>query len=93
MIKSFHQAVFRGVIVRMFGKNYRNKLKKKKTKSRQLDKYLAYLDYYSQPKRLKFRPTWLDEGYSTWCAVRLQAWYRMIKVWRRSSYKRYQQHI
>ena len=50
----------------------------------QLDKYLSCMDKYNHFKRMK--PKWLEDGYSSWCAVRIQAWWRMIPVLRRASY-------
>lgn len=65
---------------------WRAKLKKKRSKPKQLDKYLAYIDHYSSFSLLK-KPSWLDDGYSTWCAVRIQSWWRMINVYRYCRYK------
>lgn len=72
------QALARRFIVRKLGaRNWRKKLYKKKRGSpNQLNRYLAYLDYYSRRGRKK--PDYMDDGYSTWCAVRLQAWWRMV---------------
>ena len=41
----------------------------------QLDKYLSRLDYYQITK--KSRPVWMDDGYSSWCAVKIQSILRM----------------
>jgi hypothetical protein len=41
----------------------------------QLEKYLARLDYYKVTK--KPRPIWIDDGYSSWCAVQIQSYWRM----------------
>lgn len=41
----------------------------------QLDKYLSRLDYYKITK--KSRPSWMDDGYSSWCAVKIQSVLRM----------------
>ena len=41
----------------------------------QLDKYLSRLDYYQITK--KSRPGWMDDGYSSWCAVKIQSVLRM----------------
>lgn len=52
-------------------------VKKSKLKSvmnGQLDRYLSYLDK-SRDRRQK--PEWLSAGFSSWCAVRIQATYRM----------------
>ncbi len=61
---------------------------------KQLDKYLAYIETC---KRAEIRngavgrtfsgPTWLDGGYSVWCAVRVQSWYRARRIRRRYLYK------
>mmetsp|Transcript_2340 Transcript_2340/g.4164 ORF Transcript_2340/g.4164 Transcript_2340/m.4164 type:complete len:532 (+) Transcript_2340:74-1669(+) len=54
---------------------------KKKATNKQLDKYLAYLD---QSKRNgKRNPPWADEGYSSWCAVRVQSYWRMVRTRRK----------
>ena len=47
----------------------------------QLDRYLAKLDYYKVTG--KVRPEWLDGGFSSWCAVRIQSYWRMCRCWRR----------
>lgn len=72
------KALARGYIVRQLGaKQWRKKLyKKKRAQPSQLNRYLANLDFYSRLGRWK--PTYLEEGYSSWCAVRLQAWWRMV---------------
>mmetsp|Transcript_14813 Transcript_14813/g.24524 ORF Transcript_14813/g.24524 Transcript_14813/m.24524 type:complete len:573 (-) Transcript_14813:367-2085(-) len=74
------QALVRRFIVRNLGaKQWRKKIyKKKKVQPTQLNCYLANLDYYTRSKKTK--PAYLDDGYSTWCAVRIQAWWRMIPV-------------
>ena len=41
----------------------------------QLGKYLSRLDYYKITK--KSRPGWMDDGYSSWCAVKIQSVWRM----------------
>lgn len=55
-------------------------------KSPQLNRYLAFLDKAGEG--VVARPSWLDGGYSVWCVVRLQAWYRMTKPRRHFIYKR-----
>lgn len=55
-------------------------------KSPQLNRYLAFLDKAGEG--IVARPSWLDGGYSVWCVVRLQAWYRMTKPRRHFIYKR-----
>tara|TARA_A100001015_G_scaffold321490_1_gene452517 strand:+ start:1742 stop:3760 length:2019 start_codon:yes stop_codon:yes gene_type:complete len=92
------QKIVRGFIVRKHGKlheyiAWRKRMKNKlmartqvsvKGKSPQLDKYLRFLDMAKigmvEP------PEWLDGGYSVWCVVRLQAWFRMTKPRRRHLY-------
>jgi hypothetical protein len=53
----------------------------KKVSSKQLDRYLNYLD--KSRKRQSYSssyhpPTWLNGGFSSWSAVRIQSWWRMI---------------
>ena len=55
-----------------------------KGKSPQLDKYLGFMDKANSGVVCK--PHWLDGGYSVWCVVRLQAWYRMTKPRRHFMY-------
>lgn len=97
------KALVRGVIVRLAGKIWKSgvkyshealsRRKSKKTKGRQLDKYLGYMDYFSKNTTRKLKPKWLDEGFGTWCAVRIQSWWRMIRVWRKKIYNRYELYI
>eukprot|EP00606_Chrysophyceae_sp_TOSAG23-5_P001163 GSChrysophyteH2.ASY1.ANO1.730.1 assembled CDS len=58
----------------------------------QLDKYLAFMDTLRQAeghtrlgKAVMKAPKWVDGGYSAWCTVRIQAWYR-AQVARRHFY-------
>lgn len=51
---------------------------KRRLGNKQLDKYLTFLDECKSRGRMK--PYWLDEGYSSWCAVRIQACARMRRV-------------
>ena len=44
----------------------------------QLDKYLGQLEYYKSTRRR--RPYWLDDGYSSWCAVQIQSYWRMHRT-------------
>eukprot|EP00602_Paraphysomonas_sp_CaronLab_P001001 CAMPEP_0185033448 /NCGR_PEP_ID=MMETSP1103-20130426/22391_1 /TAXON_ID=36769 /ORGANISM="Paraphysomonas bandaiensis, Strain Caron Lab Isolate" /LENGTH=531 /DNA_ID=CAMNT_0027569721 /DNA_START=274 /DNA_END=1869 /DNA_ORIENTATION=- len=84
------QARWRGCIVRTFGKQWRAKIKRKKVRSKkpkQIDTYLAYLDHFSNNRSLS-KPAWMEDGYSAWCAVRIQAWWRMIPCRRRFLYIR-----
>jgi hypothetical protein len=53
-------------------------------KSPQLDKYLAFLD--KAKGGVVDKPSWLEGGYSVWCIVRIQSWYRMTKPRRRHCY-------
>ena len=53
--------------------------------SKQLDKYLMYLDQNRGYNARK--PAWLEGGYSVWCVVRIQAWWRMTKYRRRFMYQ------
>jgi len=61
--------------------------RKKKLSNRQLDKYLTYLDRFKDQKRRR-KPLWLDEGYSSWCAVRIQSFFRMHQVRKRYVFKK-----
>ena len=83
----FPQALARRFIVRNLGaKQWRKKLhKKKKVQPTQLNRYLANIDYYSRSKKRK--PAYLEDGYSTWCAVRIQAWWRMVPKRRHHIYR------
>ena len=85
------QQFYRGYIIRKYGLNgvIQKRLNKMKIKSKfkmtkgnqQLDKYLTYLDdcrKYNIPK-----PSWLDGGYSAWCAVKIQSTFRMQRTRRR----------
>jgi len=88
------QSLIRGFITRRrISKGIlRYQYKKKKFIPRQLDKYLKCLDYYRKinDKRIinKLAWSWLDNGFSTWCAVRIQAWWKMIPIRRRHLYKK-----
>lgn len=76
------QKVFRGHRVRR-GKMIRSKKNPKVSNGRkskkQLDKYLSSLDQYNH----RVKPLWLEGGYSSWCAARIQSWWRMIPIRRR----------
>ena len=67
--------------------------------SRQLEKYLRYSDRSKEPQKqvgrggvvqfkLASTPGWLSGGYSVWCAVRIQSWWRMVPKRRRAPYRR-----
>lgn len=81
------QKIFRGYSIRKTIDKSKNRISKskkvikesKRNKNKQLDRYLVYLD---KCKKLpsKLRPSWLDQGYSTWCAVRIQAMYRKYQL-------------
>lgn len=67
--------------IRRTGKPFPPKrLRKKIGKPRQLDRYLAYLDINRNKPN---KPLWLSAGFSSWCAVRIQATYRMYRLKRR----------
>ena len=51
-----------------------------------VDRYLAFLDKAGEG--VVSRPAWLDGGYSVWCVVRLQSWYRMTKPRRHHVYRK-----
>lgn len=53
----------------------------------QLDKYLSYTDSFMR-RPGAIRPVWLEGGYSAWCSVRIQSWWRMIPKRRRFLYRR-----
>lgn len=92
------QKSFRGFLIRKYGPK-RNKVlllastknskyrRMRKGKPIILDKYLKDLDSYKY--RLSGRPNWIDEGFSSWCAVKLQSFWRMSKECRRVSYRRH----
>lgn len=69
-----------------------NKTRKLKLKNNnnninsQLDKYLTYIDGFMHTNVSK--PIWLQGGFSAWCAVRIQSWWRMIPFRRRQIYKK-----
>lgn len=86
------QKIFRGHLIRRLGrywrdreKNYHSKIGKRRDRG-MLSKYLAYLDHF-KTHGLEVPPT-LSGGYSTWCIVRIQAWFRMLRAVRRFSYTR-----
>mmetsp|Transcript_19252 Transcript_19252/g.18592 ORF Transcript_19252/g.18592 Transcript_19252/m.18592 type:complete len:749 (-) Transcript_19252:369-2615(-) len=73
------QKIFRGYVIRKL-RDKRKFYVKKKQRSKvignhQLDKYLARLDYYNVTGIIK--PKWVDDGYSSWCAVKIQSIWRM----------------
>eukprot|EP00606_Chrysophyceae_sp_TOSAG23-5_P001622 GSChrysophyteH2.ASY1.ANO1.1411.1 assembled CDS len=57
----------------------------------QLDKYLACVDYHRKLSSIgggaHIEPAWVGDGFSAWCAVRIQAWYRGQVVRRRYLYR------
>jgi len=93
------QKIFRGYLVRknwgVKGSNWKKYLQSKKDKrtshrkrkQAMLTKYLTTMDYYRSNPGLRM-PFWLVEGYSSWCTVRIQAWWRMIR-----QYQYYQRQI
>ena len=86
IIRNYYlQKIFRGHLIRFYDDNSEdkinsyvksNKKNKQRTKQGMLNKYISYLDYYRLNKIKK--PTWLEEGYSSWCVVKLQSWFRMM---------------
>lgn len=80
------QALVRGVLVRNRAVRRRKRATnvRMKKRGRQLDRYLMYLEYY----KTSFTPPpyWINNGFSTWCAVRIQAWWRMIRTKSRMQY-------
>lgn len=75
------QKIFRGYFIRTLRGKGRLNVKRKQNRNKatgnhQLDKYLARLDYYNVTEIVK--PIWVDDGYSSWCAVRLQSIWRMF---------------
>lgn len=83
------QSIIRGFITRRrISKGIlRYQYKKPKFIPRQLDKYLNCLDKYRQ-RRFSSTASWLENGFSTWCAVRIQSWWRMVPIRRRHLYKK-----
>mmetsp|Transcript_15420 Transcript_15420/g.21100 ORF Transcript_15420/g.21100 Transcript_15420/m.21100 type:complete len:612 (+) Transcript_15420:16-1851(+) len=86
------QKIFRGYYIRKHKINNLKKLEafrkskskgkpKAKSKRGQLDKYLEFIE--SCKKKAKKKPLWLDGGYSSWCAVRIQSTWRMFICSRR----------
>lgn len=79
------QKVFRGYLVRKrsskFQRIRRLPSKKKvitntKPKATQLENYMNYLDKVRSNNQ-KYKPPWLNGGYSAWCAVKIQSIVRM----------------
>lgn len=78
------QSLVRGGIVRQLGsRNWRARILRRpgKVQTSQLDKYLSCLDRYQASR--KFKPEWLENGFSAWCCVRVQCWWRMTVSRRR----------
>ena len=61
----------------------RRNMKRRAAANYQLDKYLDQLDYYKSTRRR--RPEWLDDGFSSWCAVQIQSYWRMHRTNQRCS--------
>lgn len=59
---------------------------KKKGGNKQLERYLSYMDRCR--KQLVRKPSWLDEGFSSWCAVRIQSQWRMHKEYKKRIFSR-----
>eukprot|EP01038_Epipyxis_sp_PR26KG_P008426 gene8426-11396_t len=97
------QQHFRGFLVRRkslrkkYGKKlnlYRDRRVKPSSTRKlihQLDKYLSYLDEFksknTNKRSMTKPPMWISGGYSSWCAARIQAWWRMLKVNTRYRYR------
>jgi hypothetical protein len=92
------QKTFRSFLIRKYGAKRNKALQLASTKNAKyrrihkgkpmiLDKYLKDLDSYKY--RLSDRPNWIEEGFSSWCAVKLQSFWRMSKACRRVSYRRH----
>jgi hypothetical protein len=74
------------------GRLFRNKLRELKKKIKiispkkatrtLLDKYMTFLDE-NRYGSLKVRPPWIDGGYSSWCAVKIQSAWRKFPIRRR----------
>jgi len=63
------------------------KTSQRRKKKKQLDKYLNHLEHCK--RNAVKQPAWLGEGYSSWCAVRIQSLFRMRRVYRKySKYRR-----
>ena len=73
----------RGYILRSSKRRERRTTKKKITK-KQLNRYLTFMD--NCRKGLNRKPRWLDEGYSSWCSVRIQALWRMHRIYKRHKF-------
>jgi len=92
------QQVFRGFLIRKYGAKRNIALQLSSTRNAKyrrirkgkpllLDKYLKDLESYKYI--MTNRPSWINEGFSSWCAVRLQSVWRMAKAYRRVSYRRF----
>jgi len=57
----------------------------RRSSNKQLAKYLQTIEQYSKMRKIK--PKWLEGGFSSWCAVRIQAWSRMLPFYRRYNFK------
>lgn len=55
-----------------------NNVSKKRISNKQLDRYLSFMDKCRKGNVSK--PKWLDEGYSSWCAVRIQSFWKMYRI-------------
>ena len=92
------QTLFRGCGCRALGPKrwsdllqhrYRTTVIKKNPKHKtitQIDKYLSYLDASKSSTRPV--PKWLGEGFTSWCTVRIQNWWRMVPARRRFLYRK-----
>lgn len=70
------QKCFRGHFQRQVMRKKIKPRRKLRAKS-QLNKYLGFMDKCKSG--LIRSPPWMEDGYSVWCVVKIQAWYRMIR--------------
>jgi hypothetical protein len=64
---------------------FRKKLKTKKSKL--MDSYVLDLETHKHSRRVS-RPSWIDSGFVSWCAVKVQSIWRMSHVYRRLNYRK-----
>ena len=81
LIEKEKKEINRKELKRNNNKNNVKNSKKKPSKNQQLDKYLVFIELVQSNETRK--PVWLDGGYSSWCAVRIQSVWRMFKTKRR----------
>lgn len=78
------QQIFRGHLCRKIKKTGLQKGSKRRKANSQLNKYLRCVEYFKYKAK---KPSWIDDGFSSWCAVRLQSWWRMVPRRRRHLYR------